>query len=407
MSQFVLAATDGSAASAGALRLAHLLAQAKGTKVEVLGVVEPVPVFDAGFMVALPEVELYESRQEALKREIRDLLEEVTGDRDRWPVTVEAGVPGTRIVKRAEDSGADAILLGIGRHRPMDRVFGTETVLQVIRVSHIPVLAVPQDTQALPRSAAFAVDFSLFSERAAAAALAMMDTPWEAHLVHVLSGMEFLPSMSEEWRGDYEEELREKLQEFSRELQPSEADQVHHQILEGEPANELLAFAEGKGVELLAAGSHGHSFVGRLLMGSVSTRLIRGAHVPVMVVPPTELTQEVLHDSGGAEVERPWAEILDTFTRNNAGRPTTLEVDDPEAGLQQCGKNFILRGADYDPKNDRIDIMLGPEGAVEGHLTHSIPSPKEVRIERDEEGRALALEIRLDVGSFTLRVHRS
>ena len=407
MHRFVLVATDGSPASMGALRVAATLAEKKGTGVEVLGVVEPVPVFDAGFMVALPEVELYESRQEALRHEIQNQVEEVTGDRAGWPIHVEAGVPGTRIVRRAEESGAKAIVMGIGRHRPMDRMFGTETVLQVIRVSHLPVLAVPEGTDRLPRSAAFALDFSLFSQRAATTALSLMESPWEAHLVHVMSGMEFLPTMSDQWREDYEKELRERLSEFGADLAPSPQDLTSFHILEGEPAHELLAFARSHDIDLLAAGSHGHSFVGRLLMGSVSTRLIRGADVPVLVVPPSDATLEALTESEVDGTKRPWVEALKTFTRNNAGRPTTLEVDDPELGLKESGRDFLLRGADYDPKKDRIDIMLGPSGSVEGHLTHSIPSPTEVLIDRDNEGNATALHVKTSEGTFTLRIHRS
>ncbi len=168
----------------------------------------------------------------------------------------------------------------------MDRVFGTETALQLLRISHIPILAVPADIKELPSSAVMGVDFSLFSRRAAQAAIGLLTPPWEVHLVHVMSGMEFLPTLSEEWRGDYEGEIMERLREFSADLLPPKGSTVHSHILEGEPAHELLSFATGKGTELLVAGSHGHSFVGRLLMGSVSTRLIRASRVPVLVVPP-------------------------------------------------------------------------------------------------------------------------
>jgi hypothetical protein len=61
---------------------------------------------------------------------------------------------------------------------------------------------------------------------------------------------------------------------------------------------------------------------------------------------------------------------------------------------------------DYDPKRDRINIMLGRSGTVEGHLTHSLPAPKGVGVHRDEEGRALALEIELPNGSATLKILR-
>lgn len=406
MSHTILVATDGTPAVLGALRLARRLEEEKGVRVEVLGVVEPVPVFDAGFLVALPEMELYESRQGVLKQEIENQVEAVTGSRDSWMIRVEAGLPGPRIVKWAGDRQADTIFIGLGRHRPVDRVFGTETALQVIRLSHIPVLAVPEDSRELPRTATLGVDFSHFSLRAARVAVDVMGSPWELHLVHVMSGMEFLPTMSEEWRLDYETELTGRLEDLAVGLTPSAGSSVHTHLLEGEPSHELLAFSDDREIELLVAGSHGLSFVGRLLMGSVSTRLVRGAHVPVLVIPPSDLAQEVIDQEGGSEEIHPWVAEMEEFSKANAGRRTTLELDDPEIGAQQCGKNFPLWGVDYDPRRDRINIMLGRSGTVEGHLTHSIPGPKDLRVERDDRGRPQALQVRLEKGQVVLRIHR-
>lgn len=406
MTRTVLVATDGTPAALGALRFGKRLAEEKACDIHVLGVVEPVPVFDAGFMVALPEVELYESRRDALRKEILSQVEEITGTDAGWPVSVEAGVPGPRIVKFAEGIGAEVILMGLGRHGPMDRVFGTETALQILRISHIPILAVPESLQALPRSALMGVDFSLFSQRAAQAAVGVLKPPWEVHLSHVLSGMEFLPTLSEEWREDYEEELLERLRGLAANLPKPTGCQIHLHVLEGEPARELLAFAESREVDLLVAGSHGHSFVGRLLMGSVSSRLIRAAQVPVLVVPPAEPSDEVLAEEEPREEARGWARELNEFTRANAGRRTTLRVEDPDLGPQECGRNFPLWGIDYDPKKDRINIMLGRSGTVEGHLTHSLQGPREVQVVRDMDERAEAIHILLRRGEATLIIHR-
>ncbi|MCJ7627724.1 MAG: universal stress protein [Longimicrobiales bacterium] len=406
MSRTVLVATDGSPAALGALRFAKALADQEDREVQLLGVVEPVPVFDAGFMVALPEVELYESRREALREEISRQAAAITGSPTFWPISVQAGVPASRIVKLAEERGAEAILMGIGGHGPMDKVFGTETALQVMRVSHIPVLAVPESFQKLPRSAVMGVDFSLFSQRAAQAAISLLATPWDVHLVHVLSGLEFLPTLSEDWRENYEEEIANRLVDLTVSFQTPDGCKTHVHVLEGEPSHELLAFADAKGVELLVAGSHGHSFVGRLLMGSVSTRLIRSAKVPVLVVPPLERSEEILAQKDSLTELRSWAKELNDFTKANAGRRTTLEVDEPELGLQECGRNFPLLGVDYDPKMDRVDIMLGRSGTVEGHLTHSIPAPQDIRITRGEGGRAEALHIQCRSGKVILRIHR-
>jgi nucleotide-binding universal stress UspA family protein len=406
MKPTVLVATDGTPAARGALWFANGLAAEKGWNVHAIGVVEPVPVFDAGFMVALPEMELYESRREALRDEIKGQIEEVTGDPTSWPVTVDSGIPGTKIVGFAEDIGAAAVLLGLGRHGPMDRVFGTETALQVLRVSHLPVIAVPEDLRELPRSAVLGVDFSQFSHRASDAAIELLSSPWEIHLVHVLSGMEFLPVLSEDWRGDYETELLDRLEEFSGDMRKRTEGAAHVHVLEGEPSHELLAFSQAKNIDMLVAGSHGHSFVGRLLMGSVSTRLVRASQKPVLVVPPGERSEEAMAESEADEPMESWARELNDFTKANAGRRTVLELHDPDIGKKECGRNFPLWGVDYDPKRDRINIMLGRSGTVEGHLTHSLSAPRGVRIDRDEEGRALSLHIDFRNGSAVLRIRR-
>jgi nucleotide-binding universal stress UspA family protein len=406
MKPMVLVATDGTPAARGALRFANGLAKEKGWSVHALGVVEPVPIFDAGFMVALPEMELYESRRDSLKEEIKSQIAEVTGDPTSWPVTVESGIPGTRIVAFAEEIGAIAILLGLGRHGPMDRVFGTETALQVLRVSHLPVVAAPEDFVDLPRSAVLGVDFSPFSQRAADAAARLLNSPWELHFVHVLSGMEFLAALSEDWREDYETELLDRLEELAGDIGKGTEGSSHVHVLEGEPSHELLAFSQARGIDMLVAGSHGHSFVGRLLMGSVSTRLVRASQAPVLVVPPGERSEEAM---AGSDVGRPlesWAQELNEFTKANAGRRTVLQLDDPEIGRQECGRDFPLWGVDYDPKRDRINIMLGRSGTVEGHLSHSLAAPKGVRIDRDQEGKALSLHIDFRNGSAVLRIRR-
>jgi hypothetical protein len=175
--------------------------------------------------------------------------------------------------------------------------------------------------------------------------------------------------------------------------------------LEGEPAREVLSFVEGRGVEMIVAGSHGLSFVGRLLLGSVSTRLVRGARVPVLVVPPPEPPTE-LQGTVHGKLTHPWVVELAEFTQANAGCRTTLELHDPDVGVQECGKGFPLWGVDYDPRADRIDIMLGRSGTVEGHLTHSLPFPEELEVLRGEQGKDHALRIQLRHGQVILRIHR-
>jgi nucleotide-binding universal stress UspA family protein len=59
---------------------------------------------------------------------------------------------------------------------------------------------------------------------------------------------------------------------------------VTRELREGDPAEELAWVAEQVGADLIVSGTHGRSAIGRLLLGSVASNLIRVAPCPVLVV---------------------------------------------------------------------------------------------------------------------------
>jgi nucleotide-binding universal stress UspA family protein len=56
------------------------------------------------------------------------------------------------------------------------------------------------------------------------------------------------------------------------------------EVRTGDPAVQLELGAEGNGADLVVVGARGHSVAHRLLLGSVSTRLLHHARRPVLVV---------------------------------------------------------------------------------------------------------------------------
>jgi len=98
-----------------------------------------------------------------------------------------------------------------------------------------------------------------------------------------------------------------------------------------------------------------------------------------------------------------WAPELRAFTQRNAGRRTVLEISAQEFGSQKEESDYPFWGASYDPRDRRIQIMLGEQGSVDRHLTHSIEGASEVGFLSDASGRDHALRIVHDGGQTLLR----
>ena len=60
----------------------------------------------------------------------------------------------------------------------------------------------------------------------------------------------------------------------------------HIVIRSGEPDKELLKEIEGKDYDLVAMATHGHSFVGDFLLGSVSRTLKHKISIPLLLIGP-------------------------------------------------------------------------------------------------------------------------
>jgi nucleotide-binding universal stress UspA family protein len=292
MSGTILIASDGGKESEGALRLGLNLSKDLGREIEVVGVMQPVPRYAVQSIAPLPEAYAeYETQQaEEMKRELTDRLRAMEEGAAEWPVTVVTGAPAATIASHARQRRAAMIILGMGQHAPLDRWLGDETALKVIRMATVPVLAAAREAAALPRRALIAIDFSDHSMRAARAALEVLDDGAHLYLAHVMwpaAGIDPFPSVRQ-WRRTYEQGAERQLEQIAEQIRAEKKVSVDVTLLNGDPAEQLLSLGSRLNVDLIVAGSHGHGFLGRIVMGSVSTRLLRGARSSVLIVPPEE-----------------------------------------------------------------------------------------------------------------------
>ena len=76
----------------------------------------------------------------------------------------------------------------------------------------------------------------------------------------------------------------EEVQRFKEEGIDAEA-----RVAEGHPADEIVKGAQALGVDLIVMGTHGRRGVNRLLLGSVTAKVVRAATCPVLSAPPAAL----------------------------------------------------------------------------------------------------------------------
>ena len=60
---------------------------------------------------------------------------------------------------------------------------------------------------------------------------------------------------------------------------------THTEVLSGTPAEMIVDVAQERAADLIVMSTHGRSGVSRLLYGSVAEAVLRGAHLPILLIP--------------------------------------------------------------------------------------------------------------------------
>ena len=106
-------------------------------------------------------------------------------------------------------------------------------------------------------------------------------------IVHVVERVEGSGGVGPTRRVD-EPQLQAELERLASELEQDgfNASLYIDADVGARPANEIIKQAREDGADLIVVGSHGHTIIGGLLLGSVAYRLLHLAPCPVLVVPP-------------------------------------------------------------------------------------------------------------------------
>ncbi|MBI3300482.1 MAG: universal stress protein [Deltaproteobacteria bacterium] len=218
------------------------------------------------------------------------------------------------ILEYVEQTPHELIVMGTHGKPWYQRLLLGSTAEAVLRAASLPVLIVHNTaaTQNPPRlkSLLLPTDFSAASTRGEEWALGLAEHGVEeVALVHAVEN-----PLLDVYKPDTAEIDLRKLMEESRQHPPRSAQpfwdhahrvahaklsllqqqflgahvQVELLVGEGPAAEDILKVAEAKHVDLIVMATHGRTGVRRLLLGSVTEKVVRAASCPVLAVPSSE-----------------------------------------------------------------------------------------------------------------------
>ncbi|HJR63749.1 MAG TPA: universal stress protein [Gemmatimonadaceae bacterium] len=249
-----------------------------------------------------PETLLDTARSGADKR-LREVSQTIGAQRI-W-LEVREGRPAEQILEVAQEYDADLIIVGKHGDRPgvWNRLGSTAEVLA--RSSPVPILLANALPDAAPRRILVALDddegsvwvlrWTRWLADRFGATVHALHVVSSAVLGHVLSAAAFgtgglVEANVDAVRGDIGEATGHWMRRLIAEHFGEGAPHVDSEVSFGEAGHEIMAAAERLSCDLIVLGSQRSSALGRALLGSVVSEVLRGARCATLVVRPPEDT---------------------------------------------------------------------------------------------------------------------
>jgi nucleotide-binding universal stress UspA family protein len=265
-----------------ALALGRLIAEASGAKLVVAGVF-PMGILPHGF------AQQWREQEEGIAAEIQAIADEAGAEPEAFP----SSSPGRGLHDLAEESGADLVVIGSSRHSKVGEIVAGNVGLGLLHGAPCAVAIAPRGYR--DRAPGTLGPITVGFDGSEESGLALQDaielagaSGVEIKLVAVAQLPPIVYGKGGGSGGGYqeleqaiEEHLRTELDEAAGAI--PDGVQSEAKLVSGEPAAELAKAAGEKG--LLILGSRAYGPVRRVLLGSVSTELMRSAPCPVIVHP--------------------------------------------------------------------------------------------------------------------------
>jgi len=287
----VLVATDFSECSSDALAWARHLAGRHGARLVVHHALAPpqgAPAFPE--LVPYPP-ELHEHYRSAAQDRLDEAAAAATREGLEASMDLQVGPAVPTILMAAEKNEADVIVTGTRGLSGLRHVLLGSTAERLVQRSPLPVLAVHPGMQAPERIARLLVpsDFSDDDQRPLEAAVHLLcDDDTEIVLFHAfhvpveythLAGGFVVPDLARSALG----EAREALERVAGPMRAAGRN-VTVAAREGYAAQAIEIEARERGVDLIAMGTHGRSFLPHVVLGSTAERVVQHAPCPVLTL---------------------------------------------------------------------------------------------------------------------------
>jgi nucleotide-binding universal stress UspA family protein len=288
----ILAATDFSETAAAAVEWAAELARQQGARLELVHAVTAPPALPGS--APTTGLDFTADVRRAAEDRLRKLEDELRRTGTEAGSFLEAGTPSQVILERARAAAASAIVIGTRGLTGLRHLLLGSTTERVIHGARCPVLTVHPDDRGKHRplrAILVPTDFSKDAELAIATShrlLAPIARDARLILLHAFNlPIEYtaygpIPT-SFSYLRDTGLEAERRLHEMAQQLQ-REGLTVETVAREGDPASVIADEAAARGTDLVAMGTHGHSRLRHLLMGSTAERVIQHAPCPVMTI---------------------------------------------------------------------------------------------------------------------------
>lgn len=287
----LLLAIDNDDNAPAAIRITAAL-QHRGAEPQVLRTLElmtPVPGGNAADTVMLYSQavlgpEFYKDQEQIIRNVIRDVL----GKEPPWPVKSLVGDPASTILYEAEMDGAELLVMGIHHHGHFEQALGENTATRVMSKAPMPVLGVRPDTEQLPQRVMVAVDFGRASWEAARLAANIADPGGLVVLVHVALPSPVVDEGDEGAALVQSEGIEHAFLHLAEDIKTGKSIHVETVTRTGDAGKELLAAADQINPDLIATASQRHRLLTRIVLGSVSRKLVRDGRWSMLIAPPAQ-----------------------------------------------------------------------------------------------------------------------